>query len=1034
MVYFPFIRAFEENVEKLLDDEGSKLARLMQLCTGKAARALQCCSMLPPAQGYRKARQILKARFGDPFMITEVWVDKLTEGGPCTSLQEYADDLQNCYECLTALGAASELQSQSSLVALVRNKLPPSLQNRWRDVAYKLKEKEGRRPELRDVVKFTGRAAAMAADPVYGAVGTRPGRPDRNPPKSSYATFAEVGCPICEEEGHEASLCPAFIMKNPGERLQAAMKVRLCFVCLCTGHITRDCPAKAPCKVRGCNRWHAVLLHKANWNQFRKENRRRRGAREPEPPSVPPSEHPQEPPSEAQEEHPVPEAHYSASFHVRGSKVALPLLPVRISSPETGKTVETYALLDSGSNVSLCQDRLLESLGATGRPETMELTTLEKASSQSRVRVLRLTVADPEGRETIELPRVYSRTDLHLSPDNLVSQEEVEQWPHLRDLPLHYATVEEVTLLIGQDCPEALIPLTTVSGARGEPYAVRTHLGWTVNGPVSRRKKTPLSCHNALGESRERLAQLHEKVDRFCRLESTGVFEQEKGMSASDRAVLARWKGEVTYEDGHYTLPIPFKEAQPRLPDNLEMAKRRLVSLARKLRREQKLHVQYTAGMQDLVNKGYAARVPEEEVDRRDGHVWYLPHHPVINPNKDKPRIVFDCAAEHRGTSLNDRVHQGPYLTNKLIGVLLRFRLHPVAIMADIEAMFHQVKVVRQDQDVLRFLWWPEGNLEEDPVRYQMTVHLFGGTWSPSCCTYALHRTAEDHARGSSSVAKDAVLSNFYVDDCLKSVPTSKEAILLAKQPKEFVAQGGFNLTKWTSNSRDVLEHIPLEDQSKRVKEHVLDEPLEDRALGVYWSLEEDELGFKVQEMAKPLTKRGILSMLSSVYNPLGIASPFVLGTRKVMQELCRTKLGWDDQVPPVYQQQWQRWTQGLHEMAKIRVPRCLQPVGAIKRQLHHFADASETAYGVVSYLRIQGSDGCVASTLVMAKSRLAPLKKMTIPRLELQAATLATRQDALLRRELGVDLARSQYWTDSTIVLQYISNTEARYHTFVAN
>ena len=365
MAYFPFIRAFEENVEKLLDDEGSKLARLMQLCTGKAAWALQCCSMLPPAQGYRKARQILKARFGDPFTITEVWVDKLTEGGPCTNLQEYADDLQNCYECLTALGAASELQSQSSLVALVR-KLPPSLQNRWRDVAYELKEKEGRRPELRDIVKFTGRAAAVAADPVYGAVSTRLGRPDRSSSKSSYVALAEVGCPICKEERHGASLCPMFIMKIPGDRLQAAIEARLCFVCLRTGHITRDCPARTQCKVRGCNRWHAILLHKANWKQFRKESRQRREAREPEPSAELPPERPREPPSQAHKEHPTPEAHYSASFHVRSSKAALPLLPVRVSSPETGKTVETYALLDSGSNVSLCQDRLLESLGATG--------------------------------------------------------------------------------------------------------------------------------------------------------------------------------------------------------------------------------------------------------------------------------------------------------------------------------------------------------------------------------------------------------------------------------------------------------------------------------------------------------------------------------------------------------------------------------------------------------------------------------------------------------------------------------------------
>ena len=273
---------------------------------------------------------------------------------------------------------------------------------------------------------------------------------------------------------------------------------------------------------------------------------------------------------------------------------------------------------------------------------------------------------------------MYSHTDLHLSPDNLVSHGEVEQWPHLRDLPLHHATVEEVTLLIGQNYPEALIPLTTVPGARGETYAVRTHLGWTVNGPVSRQKKAPLSCHFTHGESKESLARLHEKVDRFWSLESTGIFEQEKGMSGSDRAVLAKWKEEATYEAGTiYTLPIPFREQQPRLPDNLKMAEKRLASLAHKLRREPTLHSQYTTGMQDLMDKGYAARIPEEEVDRNDGRVWYLNHHPVINPNKDKPHIVFDCAAEHRGTSLNNRVLQGPDLTNKLIGVLLRFRLHP---------------------------------------------------------------------------------------------------------------------------------------------------------------------------------------------------------------------------------------------------------------------------------------------------------------------------------------------------------------------
>ena len=153
---------------------------------------------------------------------------------------------------------------------------------------------------------------------------------------------------------------------------------------------------------------------------------------------------------------------------------------------------------------------------------------------------------------------------------------------------------------------------------------------------------------------------------------------------------------------------------------------------------------------------------------RQDGKVWYLPHHPVVNPNKEKPRIVFDCAAQHRGVSLSSRVLQGPDLTNKLVGVLTRFRLHQVALMADVEAMFHQVRVKTDDQDALRFLWWPRGNTNEPPRAYRMTVHLFGGTWSPSCCTYAMHRTVQDHEHHFSELACETVRRNFYVDDCLE--------------------------------------------------------------------------------------------------------------------------------------------------------------------------------------------------------------------------------------------------------------------------
>ena len=775
---------------------------------------------------------------------------------------------------------------------------------------------------------------------------------------------------------------------------------------------------------------HATILHAANWSRLREQGRKRRERAA----SNTSRERPAEEPAATRSVYHTQGREDSAGDAVSAqeSKVALPLVPVRVYSPESKRSQLTYALLDTGSNVTLCHEQLLRALGIQGRPETMSLTTLDKKQNRTPARVVSLDVESSDGEGRVHLGQVYARDSLPIDPRNRVMMSEAARWSHLKGLPLHHAHIDEVMLLIGQDYPDALVPLATVPGGKGEPYAVRTRLGWTVNGPMDTGKmRGEQQVFFAQGE---RYEQLNQQVERFWKLESSGIYDDSKAMSVQDEMVTARWERTATYDDEHYTLPVPLRHEDPQLPDSKQMAELRLRSLRKKLERNPELSEEYTEEMEDLLSKGYTIEVPQNEVGRQDGKVWYLPHHPVVSPNKEKPRIVFDCAVQHRGVSLNSRVLQGPDLTNKLVGVLTRFRLHQVALMADVEAMFHQVRVKTDDQDALRFPWWPRGNTNEPPRAYRMTVHLFGGAWSPSCCTYAMHRTVQDHEHQFSELACETVRRNFYVDDRLESVDSIEEAVALASELKELLARGGFNLTKWTSNYAAVLEEIPPSDRSKKIKERDIDAPLEERALGVYWSMEEDYLGFRTQVMSKPLTKRGMLSMLSSIYDPLGIASPFILGARRIVQDLCRGKLGWDEKVGPSYEQQWTKWMNGLEEIATIKVPRCVLPSTPARQQLHHFADASEKAYGVVSYLRSEDQEGRIHSNIVMAKSRLAPLKTLTIPRLELQAATLATRQDALLRRELDLDLEASQFWTDSTIVLQYISNQERRFHTFVAN
>ena len=306
---------------------------------------------------------------------------------------------------------------------------------------------------------------------------------------------------------------------------------------------------------------------------------------------------------------------------------------------------------------------------------------------------------------------------------------------------------------------------------------------------------------------------------------------------------------------------------------------------------------------------------------------------------------------------------QGPDLTNKLVGVLLRFRQERIATIADIEAMFHQVRVPPEDRDVLRFLWWPDGNLRETPKAFRMCVHLFGGTWSPSVCNFAMRRTAEDNQGQCASDAARVVQRNFYVDDCLVSVQDEDEAVKLAAELRMLLRKGGFRLTKWLSNNPRVLQTIPLEDRAKQVAGLDLNRealPVE-RALGMRWDIEQDCFTYKINPKDKPSTRRGLLSIVSSVYDPLGYASPCVLQAKLILQELTRQKLGWDEPIPDEEAQKWKSWLDELPEMEGFEINRCVKPhdFGKVTDyQIHNFADASEVAYGAVSYLVMTNEDG----------------------------------------------------------------------------
>ncbi|XP_016522029.1 uncharacterized protein LOC107834739 [Poecilia formosa] len=676
----------------------------------------------------------------------------------------------------------------------------------------------------------------------------------------------------------------------------------------------------------------------------------------------------------------------------------------------------------------------MHQLNLTGKRTQVLLRTMGQAKISSAFSLCNLEVAGLESNTFYPLPEIITQRQMPVTKDDMITSEDLIKWPYLSRV--HMPSINaEVDLLIGANAPKLLEPWEVINSQDNGPYAVRTVLGWVVNGPLDSNSTQEVSSVTVNRISLSKLDELlrSQYNHDFCE----GPTDKQE-MSREDETFLNIMETSAAIQDGKYCLNLPFKRMDVCLPNNLAVAKQRLQSLRKRLKFNQNFHQEYVEYMNNIISCRYAERVPEDLLHCDNGRIWYIPHHGVYHPRKKSLRVVFDCAAIFRGVSLNSELRPGPKLTNTLLGVLMKFREESIAIMGDIKAMFHQVQVPERDGDFLRFLWWPNGDIRQEPVPYRMMVHLFGAVSSPSCAAYAL-RTSQDNQNEFPPEVIETVRQNFYVDDCLKSAATEEEAIHLIKDLVALCEKGGFTLEKWISNSRVVLQAISEEQRAKDLKMLDLDIdklPME-RALGLQWCVETDAFQFKIKLKHLALTRRGMLSGNSSVYDPLGFLAPVTLEAKLLLQELCKRSCSWDDALPQDILHKWRRWLEELVLLSTFSVDRCIKPVGfgAIKHaQLHNFSDASETGYGTVVYIWMINYESTIHVAFLMGKARVTPQKVITIPRLELSAAVLAVKVDAMVKAELNIHLEKLMFWTDSTSVLKYINNEDGCFQTFVAN
>lgn len=811
---------------------------------------------------------------------------------------------------------------------------------------------------------------------------------------SSQSNRCQLGC----STSHPLAECQNFLKKSVSERVAWVRENTCCFNCLKGGHRAGDCRSTLRCEK--CKKKHHVTLH---WNT--EVDRNGQSGQEP---SLNPNAQP------FKRYH-----HLKKEEQSEDEGTILPIVEVEVldksSRPQRG-----IALLDRGSDSSLIREDFAEKLGLSGKDIELSYGTAGGDRKREKSKIINIQLASSDLSSGLYPLEVYSMKQPCHDVRKL-SSKFFERNPHLEPYKDKvFVEGGRVDLLIGsdhvnlirdRDCRESETDQNT------KPIAVKCLLGWYITGPKG--KPSPKSSfHNITVQTFTKLEEQHAEIERMIQSDILGVKAgtklcvcSENELSKSAFIKQVKENTEVLPE-GRIKVRIPWKEGFPgKLCNNRERAEKQLEKRSRQLQRDGEFE-EYDREIQALLEREVVRTVQPEEIQEEES-AWYLNHRGIKRPDKEstKIRIVFDSAAEYKGYSLNDAIEMGPNYMNSLFTCLIGWREEQVAVVGDISKMFNQIVLHEEDQKFHRFLW-------KDKV-YQWLRVPFGDKSSPDLANYCIKLLAEQN-KEKYPQAYDVLSERIYVDDVTSSTETKEEANRVMSEIEKVLEQGSFPIKVWHSNEKSV-DRAPTE--------KVTD------VLGLCWDKRDDKFFLKHKEIVefKEVAKRTVLSLVAKFWDPLGMLTPCLIKYRIALQEIWASGVGWDEEVSVEESEKWKEYRKEMIDLFEISHDRCMKPENAVgKPQLHGFSDGGVLAFGTCIFLRWELTNGQFTCKFVASKAFVAPLKRRSIPRLELMGCVGMTRLVKSVEDSLRTEFEKKVLWVDSTTVLTWLKSPPRIYKPFV--